>query len=1058
MLSDQSDADRKRTSTVEGTLLASNLGFPEGPVVMPDGSIVFCDGNTGELLRWDGDSMGTFAATRAARRGAPCSDPTAPSTSRRAGTCPGSPDQSAVAGIQRVNADGSVEMLSTEIGGHALAGPNDLAFGPDGRLWFTDSGTEQDDRFAPDERAPGRLFVLGSGGAGEFLMERPNVYPNGIAFDAQGRLYWTESAAHRVCRLDDGQATTFCQLSDGHVPDGMAFAADGRRVRVHDDLRRAHRALGRRRGARGDLASASTPRTASSTARRSTSPRRRSPRSTPTSAPARSGASRPTHRGRCRSCPAGCSGSNHRGQAPSAGQAHGLTDRRPPFTETLVPDPRFHAAPTRRDRGSVRGLTPRGPPSSEPSTSHVRHKLRTRTDAGSDPGSGLSRRRRRSARRSRSPARRPARPGACRARPRGEHGMAAWPPPATASRKCATDARRGSVTPAESTSAPCERPCTRPGPARSSRSATLGGHDVERVRGRLLRLRPAERDDPEPAAREAHDEGDGVVHVRRPGGRRRQEPAGRRRLHLRDRPGDGPLQVDVVACRARSRTAAALRARPRTTRPAALGRARGCGPRAGPALRRPARRGRGRAGRGCATGSRRRRRTPLARQAATIASPSASRCGRAASRGRRGSPRASAAAAGPRWCRRRRAHPDRRRAPRAREHLLPVGRTPRAPARPGDRLRHGGVRRRRRGDSSTSGGCVDRGHVAAGDPAAADDPGAQRHQPAAAARAAPCRTCPARGRSRARRPPRRAGRRDRRSRSQRPSRARGTIRRPNCCTRCAFSSSGRVRSVVRDQVRRAGSSGRAGRPAPRRPGVRRPRSRLPPRASASRFSAMCTAPTSSRITSAPPSSRTCANASSAPSAVAPSSATRGRSSAVRTFATTRAPRHAPICTAAVPTPPLAPFTSRVVAGREAGLQADRVERGQERLAARRRRLRRRAHRGPRPARARWAARARPGRRRRRGRTPGRRRRSARHPLAARDDRPGHLEPGHVGRRPRRATGCVPSRWSTSAGFTPANGGAITTSNRPGAGSGRSSTATTSRPPDPVIDDAPHAGG
>ena len=27
---------------------------------------------------------------------------------------------------------------------------------------------------------------------------------------------------------DSGQPETFCQLSDGHVPDGMAFAADGR--------------------------------------------------------------------------------------------------------------------------------------------------------------------------------------------------------------------------------------------------------------------------------------------------------------------------------------------------------------------------------------------------------------------------------------------------------------------------------------------------------------------------------------------------------------------------------------------------------------------------------------------------------------------------------------------------------------------------------------------------------------------------------------------------------------------------------------------------------------
>jgi gluconolactonase len=194
---------------------------------MPDGSIVICDGNIGELLRWDGSSMSTFAATGGSPWGAVLGSDGAIYVTQ-GGNVPGSPDQSAVAGIQRVGADGSVEMLSTEIGGHALAGPNDLAFGPDGRLWFTDSGTEQDDRFAAEDRAPGRLFVLGTGGAGEFLMERPDVYPNGIAFDSEGRLYWTESAAHRVCRLEDGEATTFCQLSDGHVPDGMAFAADGR--------------------------------------------------------------------------------------------------------------------------------------------------------------------------------------------------------------------------------------------------------------------------------------------------------------------------------------------------------------------------------------------------------------------------------------------------------------------------------------------------------------------------------------------------------------------------------------------------------------------------------------------------------------------------------------------------------------------------------------------------------------------------------------------------------------------------------------------------------------
>ncbi len=54
------------------------------------------------------------------------------------------------------------------------------------------------------------------------------VYPNGIAFDAQRRMYWTESAAHRVCRLEGGDPVVWAQLSDGHRPDGMAFAADGR--------------------------------------------------------------------------------------------------------------------------------------------------------------------------------------------------------------------------------------------------------------------------------------------------------------------------------------------------------------------------------------------------------------------------------------------------------------------------------------------------------------------------------------------------------------------------------------------------------------------------------------------------------------------------------------------------------------------------------------------------------------------------------------------------------------------------------------------------------------
>ncbi len=211
--------------SMKSMLVASGLGFPEGPVVMGDGRLVLCDGNTGELLAYEGGAVSAYAHTGGSPWGAVLGSDGAIYVTQ-GGNVPGSGDTGAVSGIQRVLPDGSVELLFSEVAAYTLYGPNDLAFGPDGRLWFTESGSEQDFRF--DVRSPGRLFAVGPSGAGEMLLELPGVYPNGIAFDAQQRLYWTESMAHRVRRLEDGKPVTFCQLPDTHVPDGMAFAADGR--------------------------------------------------------------------------------------------------------------------------------------------------------------------------------------------------------------------------------------------------------------------------------------------------------------------------------------------------------------------------------------------------------------------------------------------------------------------------------------------------------------------------------------------------------------------------------------------------------------------------------------------------------------------------------------------------------------------------------------------------------------------------------------------------------------------------------------------------------------
>ena len=170
---------------MQSTLLASGLGFPEGPTILGDGRIVLCDGNTGELLVYDDGAISAYARTGGSPWGTvPGSDGAIYVT--QGGNVPGSGDVSAVSGIQRVSPDGTVELLFSEVAGYQLYGPNDLAFGPDGRLYFTESGSEQDFRF--DVRSPGRLFAVdGSGdrrdadGTAGRLPERDRLRPRPAA-------------------------------------------------------------------------------------------------------------------------------------------------------------------------------------------------------------------------------------------------------------------------------------------------------------------------------------------------------------------------------------------------------------------------------------------------------------------------------------------------------------------------------------------------------------------------------------------------------------------------------------------------------------------------------------------------------------------------------------------------------------------------------------------------------------------------------------------------------------------------------------------------------------
>ena len=116
----------------------------------------------------------------------------------------------------------AVRPVLTEVQGEPLLFPNFPAFGPDGTLWFTDSG--------PWEEHRGRIVRVGRDGELEVFSRALNRFPNGCAVSPDGDFLWVaESLGATVVRFDlrDGSGPEIVVRLHGHVPDGLAFTADG---------------------------------------------------------------------------------------------------------------------------------------------------------------------------------------------------------------------------------------------------------------------------------------------------------------------------------------------------------------------------------------------------------------------------------------------------------------------------------------------------------------------------------------------------------------------------------------------------------------------------------------------------------------------------------------------------------------------------------------------------------------------------------------------------------------------------------------------------------------
>ncbi len=205
--------------------LASGLGHPEGPDVLPDGRIVMVETYTSKLIAWSvargihdyADCGGGPNACMLGSDGAVYITQNGGTVGAWKAEVMGRPS------IQKAWPDGRVEEVAAEVDGIKLQAPNDLTFGPDGRLYFTDPAD-----YLPHDRKPGRVFVLEPDGTGELLEELPRAYPNGIVAEPDGSIVWVESYERGVYRRrPGGRSEQIAQLPEGHIPDGLKVAANG---------------------------------------------------------------------------------------------------------------------------------------------------------------------------------------------------------------------------------------------------------------------------------------------------------------------------------------------------------------------------------------------------------------------------------------------------------------------------------------------------------------------------------------------------------------------------------------------------------------------------------------------------------------------------------------------------------------------------------------------------------------------------------------------------------------------------------------------------------------
>ncbi len=190
-------------------ILASDLGFPEGPVWMADGSVILGeisgkkvtrvapDGSKTEIGKAGGGPNGVATGPDGALYVCNNGGAVYETTPKFLSTGP-APDYNGGC-IQRIDAKtGETKILYTHAGAHKLSAPNDLVFDRQGGFYFTDLGK----RYARNRDHGGLYYALPDGSKIVELVH-PMLSPNGVGLSPDEKtVYVADTESSRVFAYD----------------------------------------------------------------------------------------------------------------------------------------------------------------------------------------------------------------------------------------------------------------------------------------------------------------------------------------------------------------------------------------------------------------------------------------------------------------------------------------------------------------------------------------------------------------------------------------------------------------------------------------------------------------------------------------------------------------------------------------------------------------------------------------------------------------------------------------------------------------------------------------